>query len=52
MSDNKFTFAFFPYLKTTEPVRYRNITIRNGDDLTGLPTDAVPHLEKLQKCSS
>ena len=49
MSENKFTFAFFPYLKTTEPVRYRGITIRSSDDLTALPTDAIPHLEKLRR---
>lgn len=48
MSDDNFTFAFFPYLKTTEPVRYQGITIRSCDDLTGLPTEAIQHLEKLR----
>lgn len=48
MSEDKFTFAFFPYLKTTAPVRYRDVTIRSCDDLMALPTDAIPHLEKLR----
>ena len=32
-------FAFFPYLKTSEPVRFRSVTIRSTDDATGLPAE-------------
>ena len=48
MSEDKFIFAFFPYLKTREPISYQGITIRSNDDLTDLPKDAFPHFEKLQ----
>lgn len=48
MSEDKFTLAFFPFLKTTEPVRYRSITIRSNNDMTGLPEEVIPHFIKLQ----
>jgi hypothetical protein len=48
MTENDYVFAFFPYLKTTEPVSYRGITIRNSDNLSELPADAILHLEKLR----
>jgi len=41
-------FAFFPYLKTSEPIRFRSITVRAGEDPSGLPADAVPDLETLR----
>lgn len=44
-TESKYLFAFFPYLKTSEPVPYRDLVIRNSDDLADLPTEATPHLE-------
>ena len=41
-------FAFFPYLKTSEPVRFRSVTIRSTDDATGLPAEAAEELELLR----
>ena len=41
-------FAFFPYLKTSEPINYRSVTVRASEDSTGLPADAVPDLERLR----
>ena len=48
MKEIQYTFAFFPYLKTSEPVRYRSLTISSTDDRTHLPPDAIRHLETLQ----
>jgi hypothetical protein len=48
MPDSEYTFAFFPYLKTSGPVHYRDLTIRSGDDFADLPPDAVQHLEILR----
>lgn len=47
-SETEYTFAFFPYLKTSEPVYYRGTLVRSTDDSRGLPPDAVPHLEALR----
>jgi hypothetical protein len=41
-------FAFFPYLKTSEPVRFRSITLRATEDSSGLPAAAVPDFEILR----
>ena len=49
MLDNEYMFAFFPYLKTSEPINYRQITIMSSDDASNLPTDAIQHFEKLRK---
>lgn len=48
MKEIQYTFAFFPYLKTSEPVHYRSLTVRSTDDRTHLPPDAIQHLETLQ----
>lgn len=48
MTDSDYTFAFFPYLKTSEPVHYRGLIIRSSDDLTCLPQDAINHLEMIK----
>lgn len=48
MREVEYMFAFFPYLKTSQPVRYRDLTIRSTDDSTDLPPDAVPHFETLR----
>jgi hypothetical protein len=48
MAEAKYLFAFFPYLKTSDPVRYRNLTIRSSDDNTGLPPEAIQHLETIR----
>jgi len=48
MTESKYTFAFFPYLKTSEPVHYRGLTIKSSDDFAGLPSDAIQHLETLR----
>lgn len=44
MADN-YTFAFFPYLKTSESVHYRSLIIRSSDDPTDLPPDVIRHLD-------
>ena len=45
-----FTFAFFPYLKTSEPIRYRNIIIRSSEDTSDLSSiDASKHFAILRK---
>lgn len=48
MTEGEYIFAFFPYLKTSRPVYYRGLVIRSSDDRTGLPSDAVQHLENLR----
>ena len=48
MAESEYIFAFFPYLKTLKPVHYQELVIRSSDDLTGLPSDAVQHLENLR----
>lgn len=48
MTESDYTFAFFPYLKTSESVRYRGLTIKSSDDSTDLPNDAIPHLEMIK----
>ena len=40
-------FAFFPYLKTKAPVRFRGIWIRSSGDPTGLHGEDVSHLQCL-----
>lgn len=47
MAESDYTFAFFPYLKTSESVHYRSLTIRSSDDPTDLPPDAIRHLEMI-----
>jgi hypothetical protein len=47
-SESEYTFAFFPFLKTSAPVHYRGLTVRSTDDLTDLPSDAVQHLETIR----
>lgn len=41
-------FAFFPYLKTSEPVRFRSITVRATEDSSSLPAAAASDLEILR----
>lgn len=41
-------FAFFPYLKTSEPIRFRSVTVRPSEDSTGVSADAVPDLVTLR----
>lgn len=41
-------FAFFPYLKTSEPARFRSITVRATEDSSSLPAAAVSDLEILR----
>lgn len=48
MIESEYTFAFFPYLKTSEPLHYRGLTIRSSDDPGDLPSDALQHLESLR----
>ena len=48
MTKGEYLFAFFPYLKTLKPVHYQELVIRSSDDPTGLPSDAVQHLENLR----
>lgn len=48
MTENEYTFAFFPYLKTSGPVHYRELTIRSSDDSDDLPSDAIQHFEELR----
>ena len=48
MTESEYLFAFFPYLKTLKPVHYQELVIRSSDDPTGLPSDAVQHLENLR----
>jgi len=48
ITDRNYLFAFFPYLQTSEPVRYRRLVIRSTDDLADIPTDAARHLEILR----
>ena len=45
----EYTFAFFPYLKTSQPVRYRDLTIRSTEDLNNVPADTVPHIKILRE---
>lgn len=47
MAESDYTFAFFPYLKTSESVHYRSLTIRSSDNPTDLPPDAIRHLEMI-----
>jgi hypothetical protein len=47
MAENEYTFAFFPYLKTSEPVLYQSLAIKNSDDFTDLPPDVVRYLKTL-----
>jgi hypothetical protein len=47
MQEADYLFAFFPYLKTSEPVRYRNVVIRSSDDYASLPPKAIRHLDRL-----
>ena len=35
-----YAFAFFPYLRTSADIRYREITLKNSDDETGIPEQA------------
>lgn len=48
MTESEYTFAFFPYLKISEPVHYRGLTIKSSDDSADLPSDAIRHLETLR----
>ncbi len=48
MTEGEYTFAFFPYLKTSEPVHYRGVTIKSSDDSSDLPSDAIRYLETLR----
>jgi hypothetical protein len=48
MVDTEYLFAFFPYLKTSNTVSYRNLTLRSSDDSTGLPPEAIQHLEAIR----
>lgn len=41
--------AVFPYLRTFEPIKYRDLEFRSTEDTTGLPIDIVEHLNRLQK---
>jgi len=41
-------FAFFPYLKTSGPLRYRSVTVRASADTTGLAAEAANDLELLR----
>jgi len=48
MTESEYTFAFFPYLKTTGLVHYKGLTIKSSDDSSDLPSDAICHLEALR----
>jgi hypothetical protein len=48
MAEPRYLFAFFPYLKTSNPVHYRNLIIRSSDDNTGLPSESIQHLETIR----
>jgi hypothetical protein len=48
MVETEYLFAFFPYLKTSDTVSYRNLTLRSSDDNTGLPPQAIQHLEAIR----
>lgn len=48
MTESEYTFAFFPYLKTSGSVAYRELTIQSSDDSDELPSDAIQHLETLR----
>jgi len=48
MAESEYTFAFFPYLKTSGLVHYRGLTIKGSDDSADLPSDAIRHLETLR----
>jgi len=43
------SFAFLPYLKTSEPIRYKDIVFRNIEDLTDLSAEAIEHLNVLRR---
>jgi hypothetical protein len=47
-TENKYTFAFFPYLKTSNPIQYRGLVIKNSEDASGMSPEAVRHLETLR----
>src|SRR5262245_57021495 len=35
-----YAFSFFPYLRTSAVIRYREVTLKNSDDETGIPEEA------------
>ena len=44
-----YTFVVFPYLKTTANIRFRELKLRDSEDVAGLPDDAVKHFKILRK---
>ena len=49
MEEIPFAFAFFPYLKTSKPIKYRDLSIRSVIDYFGLYADAKPYFEQLKQ---
>jgi len=47
MDADNTSFVFFPYLKTTEPVHYRDIEIKNCNDLSNIPESFIEHIQTL-----
>jgi hypothetical protein len=41
--------AVFPYLKTSEPVRYRSVMLRSTDDRTALSSDESARLQEIEE---
>lgn len=46
--ESQHLFAIFPYLKTSTPVFYKNLTLRNCSDTNGLSNEAIHHLKVLR----
>lgn len=44
---SNYIFAFLPYLRTREPIKYRDLTFRSIDDLHDLPVQALDDLAVL-----
>jgi hypothetical protein len=47
--DEPFMIAVLPYLKTSAPVQYRNITFRNSTDLSGLASTVADHVRSISE---
>jgi hypothetical protein len=48
-AEEHLTFVFFPYLKTSEPVQYKNLIFKNIDDVTDIPDGSIDHLNILRQ---
>lgn len=44
---SKYWFAIFPYLKTSKHLQYKNLTVRDSEDLENIPDEIVGYIDEL-----